>query len=106
MADARAGIHIVVAEAGSHQFLYKVRFFICTPRRRYAADRVAAIFRLDALELRGSVAYRFIPAHFTPRVGNLGADHRLVDAVRVRRVADRKAPLDAGVTVVRMTILV
>ncbi len=61
MADARAGIDIVVAEAGADQLLHQERFFIGAARRRDAADRTLAVFRLNALELGGRVAERLVP---------------------------------------------
>src|SRR5262249_61869953 len=45
-------------------------------------------------------------ADLAPRLADLGADHRLEDAVGVRGVADRETPLDARVTVIRMAVLV
>ena len=51
MADARAGVDIVVAEAGAHQLLDQEHFLVGAARRGDRAERVAAVFRLDALEL-------------------------------------------------------
>ena len=44
MADAGAGIDIVVAEAGADQLLHQKGLFIGAARRGDAADRVAAVF--------------------------------------------------------------
>ena len=105
VADARAGVDVVVAERGAHQLLHQVGFFVGAARRGDAADRVAAVLRLDALELAGGVVDRLVPAHFLPRVGDLLADHRLGDAVLVRGVAPGEAALDAGVAVVGLAVL-
>ena len=43
--------------------------------------------------------------HFAPRIGDLGADHRLQDAVFVRGVAPGEAALHAGVAVIRLAVL-
>src|SRR5262249_9015279 len=75
-------------------------------RRRNSADRVLAIFRLDALELEGRVADRLLPAHFFPRVGDLGADHRLQDSLLVSRVAPGEATLHAGMAAVRLAVFI
>ena len=77
MAHARAGVDVVVAERRAHQLLHQVGFFVGAARRGDAADRVAAVLGLDALELAGGVGDRLVPAHFLPRVGDLLADHRL-----------------------------
>ena len=77
MADARAGVDVVVAEGGAHHLLHQEGFFVGAARRGDAADGVAAVLRLDALELAGGVADRLFPGHFLPRIGDLLADHRL-----------------------------
>ena len=48
MADARAGVDVVVAECGAHELLHEVRFFVGAARGRDAADRIAAVLLLDA----------------------------------------------------------
>ena len=106
MADARAGIHVVIAECGADHLLHQVGLFVGAARRSDAADRIAPVLRLDALELAGGVADGFFPGHFAPRIGDLGADHGLQNAILVRRVAPREAALHAGVAVVRLAVLV
>ncbi len=106
MAHPRAGVDVVVAEAGTHEFLDQVGFLVRAAGGGDAADGVASILGLDSLQLACRVADRLFPRHLAPRVGDLGADHRLDDAIRMRRIADRKAALHAGVTVIGMTILV
>ena len=69
VADAGAGVDIVVAEAGADQLLHQVGFFIGAAGRGDAADGVAAIFGLDALELRRGEIDRLVPGHFAPGIG-------------------------------------
>ena len=67
VADARAGVDIVVAEAGADQLLHQIGFFVGAARRGDAADGVAAVFGLDALELGGGVRERLVPATLRAR---------------------------------------
>ena len=105
MADTRARVGVVVAERRADHLLHQIRFFVGAARRGDAADGIAAIFGLDALEFAGSVADGFFPGDFAPGIGDLGADHGLENAVLVRRVAPRKAALHAGMAVVRFAVL-
>ena len=66
MADARAGIDVVVAEAGADQLLDEEGLLVGAARRGDAADRALAVLRLDALELGGGVGDRLVPAHLAP----------------------------------------
>ncbi|MCY1556177.1 hypothetical protein D9M68_929060 [compost metagenome] len=61
MADAGAGIDIVVAEGGAHQLLDEEDLLVGAARRGDGADRFTAIFGLDALELAGRVIDRLFP---------------------------------------------
>ena len=106
MTDARAGIDVVVVQSGAHQLLHQERFLVRAARRGDAADRVPAVFRLEALELRSGVRDRLVPAHLAPRIGDARADHRLGNAVGMRRIAVRKPPLHAGVALIRVTVAV
>jgi hypothetical protein len=49
VAHPRAGVDVVVAETGAHQFLHQVGFLVRAARRGDGADRVAAVLGLDAL---------------------------------------------------------
>ena len=106
MADARAGIDVVVAEHGAHQLLHQKGLLVGAARRGDAADRAGAVFRLDAPELGGDAADRLVPAHLAPGIGDLLAQHRLQDAVPVIGVAPGEAALDAGMAVIGLAVLV
>ena len=106
MADAGAGIDIVVAEAGADQLLHQIGFFVGAARRGDAADGVAAIFGLDPLELGCRIVKRLVPRHFAPGIGDLLADHRLEDALLVGGVTPGEAALDAGMAAIGLAVLV
>ena len=106
VADARTGVDIVVAKTGADQLLDKERLFVGAARTGDATGRRLTILRLDALDLGRRVFECFFPRHFAPWVGDLLADHRLLDAIGVRCIPPREATLDATVTVVRLTVLV
>ena len=77
MADARAGIDVVIAERRADHLLHQIGFFVGAARRGDAADGIAPVLGLNALELAGGVIDRLVPGHFAPGIGNLGADHGL-----------------------------
>ena len=106
MAHPRAGIDIVVAEGRAHELLHQEGLFVGAARGGDAADGAPAIFRLDALELRGRVVDRLFPGHFAPRIGDLRPDHRLQHAVAVGGVAVGEAALDAGMAAIGLAVLV
>src|SRR5690606_25549398 len=49
---------------------------------------------------------RLLPAHLAPRILDAVADHRVEDAVLVRRVAPGEAPFHTAMPVVRVAVLV
>src|SRR5229473_1569681 len=106
MADPRAGIDVVVAEAAADQLLHQEGLFVSAARRGDAADRPASILLLDALEPRCGAADRFLPGHFAPGIGDALADHRLEDALAVGGVTPGEAALDAGMSAVRLAVLI
>src|SRR4030095_8248524 len=106
VADARAGIDVVVAEGGADQLLHQVSFFVGAARRGDAADRILAVLGLETPELRRGVGDRLLPTHLPPGIGDLGADHRLGDAVLVGGIAPGEAALHAGMAVIRLAVLV
>src|SRR5216684_6294898 len=97
MADPRAGIDVVVAEAAADQLLHQEGLFVSAARRGDAADRPASILLLDALEPRCGAADRFLPGHFAPGIG---------DALAVGGVTPGEAALDAGMSAVRLAVLI
>src|SRR5271168_4637597 len=106
MADARAGVGIVVAERSANHFLDEIGLLVRAARRSDAADGVAAVLGLDALEFAGGVADGFFPADFAPRIGEFRANHGLQDAVLVRRIAPGEASLHAGMTVIGLAVFI
>ena len=68
MADAGAGVDIVVAETGADQLLHQIGFFIGAAGGGDAADGVAAVFLLDAFELGRSEVERLVPGDFAPGI--------------------------------------
>ena len=106
MADTGAGVDIVVAETAADQLLHQIGFFIGAAGGGDAADRVAAILLLNALEFGGREIERFIPRHFTPGIVDVLADHRLKNALLVGGVAPREAAFDAGMPAIGLAVLV
>ena len=104
MADARAGVDVVVPEGGAHELLDEECLFVRAARRRDAADAVAAVGRLDSPEFARHPADRFVPRRFFPRIGGALPDERRRDPIRMRRVTKRETSLHAGMPVVGMTI--
>src|SRR4029078_8318460 len=88
-------IDIGVAERRAHEFLHEIGFLVRAARRSDAADRVAAVPGLDALEFRSGVIDGLFPAHLPPRIGNPRADHRLENTIRMRRVVERELSLSS-----------
>ena len=87
MTNARTSVDVVGAKRGAHQFLHQISFFVGATRGSDTTDRVFAVFGLDAFELGGRMVEGFVPADFLPWVGDLGANHRLGDAVLMRGIA-------------------
>src|SRR5690606_37764102 len=81
VADASAGIDVVVAECCTHQLLHQIAFFVRAARRHQAADGTTTVFGLDALDFGSGVVDRFFPRYFLPRIRDFLADHRLEHAV-------------------------
>src|SRR5262249_19874161 len=70
-----------------------------------AADGVAAVLGLNALELGGSKAECLVPGNFLPGVLDPFADHRLENAFLVGGVAPGEAALDAGMAAIGLAVL-
>ena len=67
MANARAGVDVVVAEPGANHLLNQEHFLVGAARGADGADRVAAVLRLDAPEFVRRVGDRLVPGDFAPR---------------------------------------
>ncbi len=104
VADAGAGVDVVRAEGRAHELLHQERFLVGAAGRRDAADGLASVLGLDAAELGRGVTERLVPADGLPRIGDLLADHRRGDAIRMRGVAVGEPALDAGVATVRLAV--
>src|SRR5690606_949601 len=104
MADARAGVDIVVAEGGAHEFLHQPGFLVGATRGGDAADRVTPVLGLDTAELAGGVRDGFIPGNLAPGIADLRPDHRRQYAFAMGGVADGKASLDTGMPVIRLAV--
>ena len=106
MADAGAGIDVVVAEAAADQLLDEIGLLVGAARRGDAADRQPAVLGLQALELGRDPVDRDLPAHLAPGLVDRLADHRLQDALLVVSVAPGEAALDAGMAAIGLAVLV
>ena len=106
VADAGAGIDVVVAETRADQLLHQIGFFIGAARGGDATNCIAAMFSLNALELLGRKGERFVPRHFAPGICDPLANHRLEDALLVGGVAPGETALDAGMTAIGLAILI
>src|SRR5262249_61985072 len=106
VADAGAGVDIVVAEGRAHQLLDEESLFVGAARRGDPADRTSAVFRLDAFELGGRVVDGLFPGYLAPWIGALLSDHRLQNAIPVRGIAVSEAALDAGMAAIGLAVLV
>jgi hypothetical protein len=106
MADARAGIRIIVHKYGAGQFLHQIGFFIGAARGRNHTDRVPSVGVDQPLHPVRGKAHRLIPRYFLPRIVDVLADHRVQDAVLVAGIAISEATLHAGVATVGLAVLV
>ena len=106
VADARAGVDIVVAEPGANHLLNQEHFLVGAARGADRADRVAPVLRLNAPEFVRRIGDRVVPRDFAPRVLDPLADHRLENAVLVGGVAVGEPALDAGMALVGLAGLV
>src|SRR6185437_1798460 len=106
MADAGAGIDIVVAEAAAHQLLDQISLLVGAARRGDGADREPAVRGLKANEFRSDTPDRLVPAHFAQRLVDALADHRVQDPLAVVGIAPGETPLDAGMPAIGLAVLV
>ena len=106
MADAGAGVDIVVAKGGAHHFLQHEDFFVGAARGGDGADGLPAIFRLHPLQFAGRMGDGLIPGNLAPGVCDPRPDHRPGHAVLVGGVAIGEAALDAAMAVIGLAALV
>jgi len=106
MADAGAGVSVVVQEHCSSQFLHQIGFFIGAARRGDHTHGLLPVFGNYALHAVRGEFHRLGPRDFFPRVVDAVADHRRQDAVLVGGIAIGKAALDAGMATVGLAVLV
>ena len=104
MTNTGAGIHIVVAESGAHEFLYQIVFFVGAAARYQAANRIDTMTLLNVAEAVGCISIRFIPTDFAPVVIDGFANHGFGDAVGVCGVAPGETPFDAGMAFVGFAV--
>ena len=71
VADAGAGIDVVVAEGGAHQLLDEVGLLVGAARRGDAADRVLPYLAWMRLNSRRGMVDRLVPGHLAPRIRDL-----------------------------------
>ena len=106
MADAGAGVDIVIAKASAHHFLHQIDLFVGAATRRNGANASASILGLNSFKALGGIVDRLVPRDFAPGVVDAIADHRCGDAVFVGRVAEGEAALNAGVALVCLAVFV
>ena len=106
MADAGAGIRIIVHKHGAGQFLHQIGFFIGAARRGDHAHRMTPMLVDQTLHAVRGEGHRLIPRHFLPRIVDVLADHRVQDAILVAGIAIGEAALDAGMATVGLAVLV
>ncbi len=106
VANARAGVDVVVAESGANHLLNQEHFLVGAARGTDRANRIAPVLRLDAPEFVRRIGDRVVPGDFAPRVLDPLADHRLEDAVLMGGVAVGEPALDAGMALVGFAGLV
>ena len=105
VADARAGIDIVVAEALPDQLLDEVGLLVGAAAGGDAADRAGAVAALDAAEFGGDMGDRLVPRNLAPGLIDRSADHRIEDAVAVLGIAPGETAFHAGVAVIGLAFL-
>ena len=119
MAEPRAVIDIVGAEAGADQLLEQIGLFVRAFRRTEAGETLRALLLADLQEALRGLVERLVPGRFAemrPRIGRIDefvrdfrhallADHRLGDALRIVHVVEAEAALHAQPVLVRRTVL-
>src|SRR5712691_2384366 len=115
MAEPRAVINIVGAEADAHEFLEQIGLLVRGFCRAEAGERLAAVAVADGLEARRRTLERLVPgggAEMRPRIGWIDrvvgvfahavlADERLRQPVRMAHIVEAEAALDAEPVFIR-----
>ena len=118
MAQPRAVIDIVVAEAGAHEFLEQVGFLIRALGRAEAGKRMVAVLCARGLEPVSRAIERLLPARraeMRPRITGISrvvraladavlADQRLRQPMRMVHVVEAEAALHAQPVLVRRAV--
>src|SRR5262249_29612293 len=118
VAESRAVIDVVGAEAGAHQLLEEISLLVRGLGRAEAGERLGAVAIADRFEPGGGAVERLLPAGGTEMrpgiggvdgvVGMLGhavlADERLHEAMRMAHVVEAEAALDAEPVLVRRPV--
>jgi len=118
MAKARAMVDVVLAEAGAHQLLEQVGLFVRALGRAEAGERVLVLLA-DLPQPLGRLVEGDVPRHLLEYLAPVGgidgehrglreaglADQRLGQALRMRRIVETIAALDAQAVMVRRTVL-
>ena len=104
MADAGAGIDVVVAERRTDELLHQIVFFVRTAAGHQTTDGVHAVTFLDIAESLGCIGEGFVPADLTPVIVDRFSDHWLGDAVGVGGVAPGKTAFDAGMAFIGLAV--
>ena len=109
VAEPRAVIDIVGAEAGAHQLLEQIGLFVRALGRAEAGERARPVAVADFLQAGGGAVERLFPGRFAEMrerigridqiVGGLGdavlADQRLHQPLRIADIVEAEAALDA-----------
>src|SRR5262245_29935755 len=115
MAQPRAMVDIVGAEAGAHQLLEQIGLLIRTFGGAEAGERARSVPVADLYQALGGAIERLLPGGRTemrPRIGRIDqvvgglgdavlADERLGQAVRVGHIVEAETPLHAEPVLVR-----
>ena len=109
VAEPRAVIDIVGAEAGAHQLLEQIGLFVRALGRAEAGKRARAVAVADFLQARRGALHRLVPGGFAEmreRIGRIDqivggladavlAHQRLHQALRIADIVETEAALDA-----------
>ena len=114
MAEPRAVVDVVAAEAGAHQFLEQVGLFVAALRAAEAGERLRAVRVTQAPQCAAGKVERLFPGRLAEHARPVGrvrrhrrvfrytglADQRLRQTLRVARVIEAEAALHAQPAVV------